>query len=308
MEKSKTKLVGTGIAFAAAFVFLAIVALNFPALTEGMFGKIDKPAEKLTLAQIVVSFFGFIGAISAFSLAIYQYLKSARWKRMEFIANEIKEFEADPVVQNALTMIDWGRRKINLNLVSNPTEHDLKIVTRTVQWKALLPHKVKHAYAEYQSNQNDEKAEADGLPVDHKTINTKLANDKDTTDKIEKTKKDFDFTSDEAVIRDTYDVFLTRLDRFQTFIKANLIEPNELKPFIDYWIDALTNTKNLNKDAAWKFTLLTYINYYRYSGVIELFKNYNLKIDPKGKDYQNVMSCVQDKILAERLKNSVDLS
>jgi hypothetical protein len=308
MATNKTKLVGPGIAIAAAFIFLAVVALSFPALTEGMFGKIDKPAEKLTLAQIVVSFFGFIGAISAFSFAIYQYIQSARWKRMEFIAGEIKEFEADPVVQNALMMIDWGRRKINLNLVSTPTEQDFKIITRTAQWKALLPHELKHKYEEYQSKPDDEKSDADEKFAKSETISSEIAPPEDSKKTEDKTPKDYNFTPDEAKIRDTYDVFLTRLDRFETFIEAKLIEPDELKPFIAYWIDALTSGENLNKDAAWKFTLLTYINRYKYTGVIKLFKNYDLEINPKGKDYQAIKNQVQNKTLAERLFKSVSSS
>ena len=308
MDISKTRLTGAGITVAAAFVFLAIVALNFPTLTEEIFGPIDNPKDKLTLAQIVVSFFGFIGAISAFGLAICQYLKSARWKRMEFIASEIKEFEADPFVQNALTMIDWGRRKINLHLVSNPTEENVKTVTRTVQWKALLPHDVKHEYWEYQSNSDDETAEADEKFAKGKIISSKTTPSVDVAETKSQPEKPFNFTVDEAKIRDTYDVFLTRLDRFQTFIKAKLIEPHELKPFIEYWIDAMTSTKNLDKDAAWKFTLLTYINRYKYTGVIELFEKYKLKIDPEGKEYKEIMKCVLDrnKDLADRLYESVN--
>lgn len=300
MAKNKTtKLVGAGIALLAAFVFLAVGVLNFPTLTERMFGQLADTKEKLTLAQIVVSFFGFIGAILAFSLAIIQYRKSARWKRMEFIANEIKEFEADPIIQNALMMIDWGRRKINLYLVSNPTEENFKTVTRTVQWKALLPHELKHDHSEYQSKPDDETAQAD---ENFAKPEVEKANADKTNDK---TKKPFNFTVDEAKIRDIYDVFLTRLDRFQTFIKAKLIDADELKPFIEYWIDALTTTEDLNKDAAWRFTLLTYINRYKYTGVIELFKNYDLEISPKGKDYQAVKNRVQNKTLAERLSKSV---
>ena len=296
MAENTTKLVGAVIAIAAAFIFLIIAVLNFSSGTQQLLGELKSP-EKLTLAQLVVSFFGFIGAISAVSLAIYQYLKSARWKRMEFIANEVKEFEADSVVQNALMMIDWGTRKINLNLVSNPTEKDFKIVTRTVQWKALLPHELKHKYWEYQSEPDDGTAKADEEFVKGKTTSSETVPPADA-------EKPFNFTVEEAKIRDTYDVFLTRLDRFETFIKAKLIEPNELRPFIEYWIDALTTTENLDKDAAWKFTLLTYINRYKYMGVIELFKNYDLQINPEGKHYKKVEVKVQNKTLAERLCES----
>ena len=305
MAKNKTKLVGAGIALLAAFVFLIIAVLNFPSGTQRIFGELTEAKDKLTLAQLIVSFFGFIGAISAFSLAIVQYRKSARWKRMEFIANEVKEFEADPVVQNALTMIDWGRRKINLNLVSSPTEEDFKIITRTFQWKALLPHELKHKYEEYQSKPDDVSSDADEKFAKNEIISSETVLPEESKKKEDKAPKDYNFTPDEAKIRDTYDVFLTRLDRFETFIEAKLIEPDELKPFIAYWIDALTTTENINKDAAWKFTLLTYINRYKYTGVIKLFKNYDLEISPEGKHYKAMKNQVRNKTLAERLHESV---
>lgn len=199
---------------------------------------------------------------------------------MEFIAGEIKEFESDPVVQNALLMIDWGTRKINLFLVSDPKETDFVTITRDVQWKALLPHSLKHDNQEYQA--------------------TKLP------DKVTKSEdRELGFTVVEAKIRDTYDIFLTRLDRFATFIKSNLIDPGELRPFIDYWIDAITETENLKKDAAWKLTLLTYINYYNYSGVKELFKECGKDLSPEAKVYTDVMMQVQDKTLADRLYKSI---
>lgn len=283
---NKNKLVGPGIAIAAAFIFLGIVALNFPALTEGMFGKIEKPAEKLTLAQIVVSFFGFIGAISAFSFAIYQYIQSARWKRMEFIANEVKEFEADPVVQNALLMIDWGTRKINFSLGSDPKQTTLITITRDDQWKALLPHKLKvrEKYPEYQS-----KKFIDSEPKPDKKEPTNNNEEKPT------------FTMVEAKIRDTYDVFFTRLDRFSTFIDAKLIDANELKPFINYWIDSITKNTEPEKDAKWRCALLTYIIFYNYTGVESLLKKYDCDIHPDKEIFQNVKNSIEDKELAERL-------
>ncbi len=287
MDKNKTtKLVGAGIPLAAAFVFLVIAVLNFPSLTEKMFGQLADTKEKLTLAQIVVSFFGFIGAILAFSLAIIQYLKSARWKRMEFIANEVKEFEADPVVQNALMMIDWGTRKINLNLVPNPTESDLIIIEREDQWKALLPHslKDKEKYPEYQSEK------------------FAVKNPKNTeSNSTEKSRNPYRFSVEEAKIRDTYDIFLTRLDRFSTFIDAKLIDADELRPFINYWIDAITKNTEPEKDAEWRCALLTYIIFYEYSGVQSLLKRYGININPKENPYQEIKSSIKDEMLAERL-------
>jgi hypothetical protein len=274
MTESKPRTAGIGVAVLLVMLFSIIAFSSFPKGEELLFGTLANTTDKLTFAQLIVSFFGFIGAISAFTFAIYQYKKSEKWKRMEFVAKEVKEFEADPQIQNALLMIDWGVRKINLFLVSNPKDSDLRTVTRDVQWRSLLPHPIKQTFPEYQ-------AEPKINPVH------------------------LGFTEDEAKIRDTYDFFLTRLDRLSTFIKARLIDSKELKPFIDYWIDAITTTEGLKKDAAWKCALLTYISYYKYTGVNELFETYGKSLSPDGKVYQKILSFVEDETLRKRLYASV---
>ena len=51
---------------------------------------------------------GILVAIVGFAIGLMQYREAQRWKVAEFVANEFKEFEADPVVSNALTLIDWN--------------------------------------------------------------------------------------------------------------------------------------------------------------------------------------------------------
>jgi hypothetical protein len=239
-----------------------------------------KPETKVAASQLGVSMLGFAGAIAAFVFALMQYRRAEQWKRVEFIANEIKDFESDAVVQNALLMIDWGKRRINLFLVANPTSNDLVHITREVQWKALLPHTVKREYPEYHTSapsSNEGKGE----------------------------KGSTTFTFVEARIRDTYDVLLTRLDRFANFIKAGVISAEEVEPYIRYWIDAMTNNENPAEDAAWRCTLLTYINFYDYSGVKYLLKRFGKNVDPDSPIYNGLVSSLPDQDLAKRLTESI---
>jgi hypothetical protein len=55
-----------------------------------------------------------LGASIAFGVGLFQYRRAQRWKRAEFLANEMKEFFATPRVQKALLLIDWGRRRVQL--------------------------------------------------------------------------------------------------------------------------------------------------------------------------------------------------
>src|ERR1700759_3857493 len=100
----------------------------------------------LEIVKIIISILGFGGTITAIVFGLRQYKRAEQWKRGEFVAKEIKEFESNPTVRNAMLLIDWGVRRINLNLVPNPGENDYIRITRDDQWRALVPHTIKLDY------------------------------------------------------------------------------------------------------------------------------------------------------------------
>jgi hypothetical protein len=277
MSEGKPKLVGAVLWLAlAAFLIAAIaIPLGMAYWSSGSMAA----KERVEMGQLIVSILGLVGAVAAFTLAVIQYLRAEKWKRIEFIAKEIKEFESDPVIQNALTMIDWGIRRINLYNVPTPKEEDFVKITREIQWKALLPHPLKQEYVEYRSFDPP-------------------SNGQSSNDHPKKT-----FTVEEAQIRDTYDALLTRLDRFANFIQAGLISPDELKAFIVYWVCAITENK-LEEDVKWRFALLAYINYYEYSGVKFLLGCYHKDISTTGPIFDKLRESLDDKTLAARLSDA----
>ncbi|HJP93070.1 MAG TPA: hypothetical protein VJ875_14020 [Pyrinomonadaceae bacterium] len=276
----KSQFTGAGYAIWAAFALFLITSVGFPVAIVYRFGSEMHIEHKLTLAQMIVSLVGFSGAIIAFYFAYVQYRRSEQWKRTEFIAGEFKDFESDPVVQNALLMIDWGTRRINLFLRPDPEDADYVEITRDVQWRALLPHPLKKNYpaqkAENSPNESKYKEGQSGR-----------------------------FTVNEAKIRDTYDVFLTRLDRFANYINSGLISAEELEPFLSYWVDAITKNEHPTEDAAWRCTLLTYINFYGYTGVKYLFESYGKDVNPESPLFSDLRSSVQDKVLADSLYHMI---
>jgi hypothetical protein len=231
----------------------------------------------MELAKLLVSILGFGGAISALIFGIRQYGRAEQWKRGEFVAKEIKEFESDPVVRNAFLMIDWGKRKVNLFLVQNPTDADYIIVTREDQWRALLPHPLKH---EYPSGPTSTKQPSVNLTSEMK------------------------FTLEEAKIRDTYDTFFGYLERFANFVKSGLVEADEFRPYIGYWLDSIT-VSDSSEDHNWRCVLLTYINYYKYDGVKFLFQELGASIEPEGSVFAQLEGTMTDTVLYERLLNSI---
>lgn len=277
MASRKSRLGDVSYGTWVALTFFLMVSLAIPFWLSYLLASEMELGDKLTMLQLAASILGFVGAVVAFSFALFQYRRSEQWKRTEFIACEVKEFESDPVIQNALLMIDWGHRDLNLFLRPEPKDADFIEITREAQWRALLPHTLKWAYSEYQalgSSKAEPEAEAG---------------------------QKYKFSRVETRIRDTYDIFLTRLDRFASYIKSGLISPEELEPFISYWLDAMTKNEHPEKDAAWRCTLLTYINYYGYAGVKHLLSSYDKDISPDGPIYSALRSSMQDQVLADRL-------
>jgi len=55
-----------------------------------------------------------LGAAMAFIVGLAQYRRAQHWKRVEWVAQEMKSLFGDPIVQAAFLMIDWGSRRIPL--------------------------------------------------------------------------------------------------------------------------------------------------------------------------------------------------
>jgi hypothetical protein len=224
----------------------------------------------MQIAQLLVSILGFGGAIAALVFGLLQYRRSEQWKRGEFVAKEIKEFESNPEVRNTMFMIDWGIRKINLSLLPNASERDLIRVTRETQWRALVPHPLKPKYEDLSAAWDDESRDP-----------TKPR-----------------FTATEATIRDNYDAFLSYLERFANYVRSGLVTAEEFKPYLIYWIDSIANVEGVadyEGDAEWRCALLTFINYYDYKGVVLLFNLYDRNIEPGGSIYQKLADLIENK-------------
>lgn len=230
---------------------------------------------QLKTAELIVSIFGFAAVAITLLFGFIQYRRAERWRRGEFVAKEIKDFLSDPAVRNTLLMIDWGRRRINVYQLPNQADSDGELITRGIQWRALLPDKVKWNHPEYRAAAAQQGDAAHGVapaePEDYQAV----------------------FTALEAKIRETYDIFLGYLARFSNFLELKLIKPGEIEPYLAYWLDSITSNADPEYDATWRCALLTYINYYRYSGVIKLFAAFGEDITPDGKLYQELLDSVR---------------
>jgi hypothetical protein len=67
------------------------------------------------------------GAALAFWIGLRQYRKNEAWKRLEFVAAEMKNFYEDRAVRVAMTLLDWRKKKLALYKFRD--ENDLAQVT-----------------------------------------------------------------------------------------------------------------------------------------------------------------------------------
>ena len=78
-------------------------------------------------------------AFVAFVAGLVQYRKTQGWKRAEFVAKEIKDFKTDPAIRNALLMLDWNERYIELFPHEEEPSKRNALVTDALLAHALAP-------------------------------------------------------------------------------------------------------------------------------------------------------------------------
>ena len=69
--------------------------------------------EKIDLILKLIPLLGFI----PFMKVIWEYIKDVRWKKSEFLAKEVKEFQNDENVKMVFQLLDWNKRKVKLNII-----------------------------------------------------------------------------------------------------------------------------------------------------------------------------------------------
>ena len=233
------------------------------------------PNNDLELAKLVVSMVGLGGTLVAAMVAWSTFLRNERWKRAEYLSREMKAFFDDRKVQNTLTLIDWGARTVTLLGTDSPNAGRVP-VTRHEQVYALLPHTLVGA--------------STGSELQH------MPDDRESSTR---------YSPEQAAIRDCYDAFLDGLERFSHAVQNKLLNVTELAPYLRYWIEAVQSPAKDGDDAAWAAVVLTYIQYYRFTGVQWLFNAFGRNIDPSGNAYRTLLSKMQDHDMAVKLAKEI---
>jgi len=194
---------------------------------------------------------------------LYQYWRSQLWKRAEFVAAQMATFFGLPNVRKARTMIDWAKRRINLYDEEPAESEKWPLVTRRLQSRALLPHTVVKGVL---------KIQAKPAPGEIVVESASPATDSDLAE----------FTRAEAAIRDAYDSFFDGIETFASYIRTGLVAPSDLRPYLGYWIDDIASQTDDPDDDLWTCSILSYIEFYGYKGIQDLFGAYGKNIRPGG--------------------------
>jgi hypothetical protein len=162
-------------------------------------------------------------------------------------------------------------------LDDNAGKNGRVLVTRKMQVRALLPHTLKPLSSDAVIFQTDGPLQDDELRR---------------------------FSTAEAAIRDCYDSFLDGLETLSSYVKTDLISLDNLRPYVEYWIDDIHAPTKIAEDAAWSAALATYIAVYRYKGVLWLFDRFNRSISPNSPAFKSFLAGTEDKELAQALRKA----
>jgi hypothetical protein len=271
---------------------LIAVALISMAMVAWAQGAPPQPDTGLERCKFILSVVGYAGAVVAFVIGLLQYRRGEYWKRSQFLAQEMREFFEDPRVENARTMIDWGVRDIPLLSPSKSADgkedSGVRTVDRQLQCKSLRPHDWPDADPAATAASSDEAVRT--APSSDEAVRTVPSSDgavrtapsSDTVRKPDSaTLGGTSFEPEEAAIRDCYDRFLDGFERFGNYRRGNLVSVNDLKPYVQYWIDDIVDTKCDPTDSLWCVFLFAYIEFYSFVGVQALFDSFghNIRID-----------------------------
>lgn len=255
-----------------SLVLGAVITVHFLGAIE-----VEQLAALLTALTMLGGATAFLMGLLQHQGGIAQYHHAEKWRRREFLAREMKEFFADPTIRNALLLVDWGGRRINIDHDDKLSREHWPYIVRAQQTAALHPHTV--------------------VPR-----NADIA--KAPTDRAEQLDQYAAFPPLAASIRDTFDSFLDRLGALEGFISGGLISAEELHPYLEYWIKDIASDQAPPEDLEWTLALFAYIDFYDFTGVTRLFDHYKIDIRPGHERWNVIEQKVKDRELVARLRRA----
>jgi hypothetical protein len=197
---------------------------------------------------------------------LHLYQQQRHWQRVELARQEAKNFRERQAVKNVLDLLDY--EEYRTFYITHPRDG------RLISFEAN-DYRLRRALRSHDQMVKMRRGldEIKRLAAETDTIDPK------TLDIVQKY-DDEEFLI-ETTLRDWFDSFLGGLDYFNTLIEAGLVTPEEMKPFIIYWIQLIGDRRYRRKGGSGFYDqLFHYIHWGGYGGVQQLFERYGFKIIP----------------------------
>jgi len=220
-----------------------------------------------TLAQWVIGL-GFMAGAIALSAGVYQYRRSKRWERIEFLRKAVKEFESDPDIWTALKILDSEEYR----------DYTITTGDKTLTFQAT--NELLYAALSSHKDRIDQKRQFDALQ--------KSIPDGPALEQYQMT----------SAIRDWFNKMLNGLEHFGYFVESGLFTANEIRPWMIYWIRLIADRTYRRPGSSKVYDYLySYIHEYGFYGVIRLFEEFGYRILPtpyKDDDFVDLSKGLQD--------------
>ena len=202
--------------------------------------------------------------IALFWLHLYQ--QQRHWQRVQLARQEVKAFRQRPAVKKVLDILDY--EEYRTFYLTHP--EDGRLISFEANDARLRRALRSHDQMVKMRNGLDEikRLATDATAVPAKTLALVEQYDQD------------EFWI-EITLRDWFDSFLGGLEYFETLIESGLVRPDEIKPFIIYWVRLIGDRRYRRKGGSGFYDkLFHYIHWSGYGRVQSLFERYGFKLLP----------------------------
>ncbi len=212
----------------------------------------------------------FAGAVglSALALAygVRSYSKYHQWQRIDFLRRATREFENDPGISQALSILDFEEYRDYTTSAPGTTEET------AVTFKVT----------------NDLLSQALGSSKARKNRKQTL----ESTSDGQGPTSDMQIYYAETSVRDWFNQMLNGLEHFGHMVDSGVFKVKEVKPWLNYWVRLIADeTYRRNCDSRVYDRLYNYIYDHGFDGVRKLFEKFGYRIlrSPyQGADFQKL--------------------
>ena len=194
--------------------------------------------------------------LSAVALAygVVTYKKYHQWQRIDFLRRATREFENDPGIAKALSILDFEE------------------------------------YRDYPLNTSQTRESADSsFRVTSELLNKALSSSKarrKRKEKIERSASEADIEQSEiqdyyaeTAVRDWFNQMLNGLEHFGYLVDSKVFGVREVKPWLNYWVRLIADeTYRRNRDSRVYDKLYNYVYDHGFDGVKSLFEKFGYRI------------------------------